>query len=68
MSNLDDMHENGVHDYLKFVKFGYGRAHRPRVQGHSRRLDGAAARPSSWSSSYDPVKPATCGAGSTTSA
>jgi N-acetyl sugar amidotransferase len=25
MSNLDDMHENGVHDYLKFVKFGYGR-------------------------------------------
>jgi len=26
MSNLDDMHENGIHDYLKFVKFGYGRA------------------------------------------
>jgi N-acetyl sugar amidotransferase len=25
-SNLDDMHENGVHDYLKYVKFGYGRA------------------------------------------
>lgn len=24
-SNLDDMHENGVHDYLKWVKFGYGR-------------------------------------------
>jgi N-acetyl sugar amidotransferase len=24
-SNLDDMHENGVHDYLKFVKVGYGR-------------------------------------------
>lgn len=24
-SNLDDMHENGVHDYLKFIKFGYGR-------------------------------------------
>jgi len=24
-SNLDDMHENGAHDYLKFVKFGYGR-------------------------------------------
>ena len=22
---LDDMHENGVHDYLKFIKFGYGR-------------------------------------------
>jgi N-acetyl sugar amidotransferase len=26
MSNLDDMHENGIHDYLKFIKFGYGRA------------------------------------------
>lgn len=25
ISNLDDMHENGVHDYLKYVKFGYGR-------------------------------------------
>jgi N-acetyl sugar amidotransferase len=25
ISNLDDMHENGIHDYLKFVKFGYGR-------------------------------------------
>jgi N-acetyl sugar amidotransferase len=26
MSNLDDRYENGVHDFLKFVKFGYGRA------------------------------------------
>lgn len=25
ISNLDDMHENGAHDYLKFVKLGYGR-------------------------------------------
>ena len=25
-SNLDDRYENGVHDLLKFVKFGYGRA------------------------------------------
>ncbi|PJE81443.1 N-acetyl sugar amidotransferase [Candidatus Pacearchaeota archaeon CG10_big_fil_rev_8_21_14_0_10_32_42] len=25
-SNLDDMHENGMHDYLKYIKFGYGRA------------------------------------------
>lgn len=25
MSNLDDMHENGIHDYLRFIKFGYGR-------------------------------------------
>lgn len=26
ISNLDDRYENGLHDYLKFVKFGYGRA------------------------------------------
>ena len=26
MSNLDDMHENGIHDYMKWIKFGYGRA------------------------------------------
>lgn len=26
ISNVDDMHENGIHDYMKFVKFGYGRA------------------------------------------
>jgi hypothetical protein len=26
ISNVDDMFENGVHDYLKFVKLGYGRA------------------------------------------
>jgi len=25
MSNLDDMHENGIHDYMKWIKFGYGR-------------------------------------------
>ena len=25
-SNLDDRHENGAHDYLKYIKFGYGRA------------------------------------------
>lgn len=25
-SNVDDIHENGVHDYMKFIKFGYGRA------------------------------------------
>ena len=25
-SNLDDMYENGVHDYMKYIKFGYGRA------------------------------------------
>lgn len=26
MSNLDDRYENGAHDYMKYVKFGYGRA------------------------------------------
>jgi N-acetyl sugar amidotransferase len=26
ISNLDDRYENGVHDLLKFVKFGYGRS------------------------------------------
>ena len=25
-SNLDDMHENGLHDYLKWIMLGYGRA------------------------------------------
>jgi N-acetyl sugar amidotransferase len=25
ISNVDDMHENGVHDYMKWIKFGYGR-------------------------------------------
>lgn len=25
ISNLDDIHENGVHDYMKYIKFGYGR-------------------------------------------
>ncbi len=26
ISNLDDRYENGAHDLLKFIKFGYGRA------------------------------------------
>ena len=25
-SNLDDRYENGIHDFMKYVKFGYGRA------------------------------------------
>lgn len=25
-SNLNDIHDDGIHDYMKFVKFGYGRA------------------------------------------
>ena len=24
-SNLNDVHDNGIHDYMKFIKFGYGR-------------------------------------------
>ena len=24
-SNVDDIHENGIKDYMKFIKFGYGR-------------------------------------------
>jgi hypothetical protein len=24
-SNLDDRYENGAHDYMKWIKFGYGR-------------------------------------------
>ena len=24
-SNIDDRYENGVHDLMKFIKFGYGR-------------------------------------------
>ena len=26
MSNLDDRYENGIHDLMKYIKFGYGRA------------------------------------------
>ncbi len=25
-SNINDVHDNGIHDYMKYVKFGYGRA------------------------------------------
>ncbi len=25
-SNLNNVHDNGLHDYMKFIKFGYGRA------------------------------------------
>ena len=56
MSNLDDMHENGVHDYLKYVKFGYGRATdhackdvRAGLMTRARALELVAQ--------YDPVKP-----------
>jgi N-acetyl sugar amidotransferase len=56
MSNLDDMHENGVHDYMKFIKFGYGRAtdHASKDirSGYMTREEGVA-----MVRKYDHVKP-----------
>jgi imidazoleglycerol phosphate synthase cyclase subunit len=56
MSNLDDMHENGVHDYLKYIKFGYGRATdhackdiRAGLMGRGQAVE--------LINRYDPVKP-----------
>jgi imidazoleglycerol phosphate synthase cyclase subunit len=56
MSNLDDMHENGAHDYLKFIKFGYGRCTdhtckdiRAGLMSRAQAIDLVAK--------YDPVKP-----------
>jgi imidazoleglycerol phosphate synthase cyclase subunit len=56
MSNLDDMHENGAHDYLKYIKFGYGRATdhackdiRAGLMGRGQAIDVV--------NRYDPVKP-----------
>ena len=55
-SNLDDMHENGVHDYLKYIKFGYGRAsdHASKDirRGHMTREQGIE-----MVKKYDHVKP-----------
>jgi N-acetyl sugar amidotransferase len=56
MSNLDDMHENGAHDYLKYVKFGYGRgtdhACKDIRAGKLTREEGVE-----MVRRYDPVKP-----------
>jgi imidazoleglycerol phosphate synthase cyclase subunit len=56
ISNLDDMHENGVHDYLKYIKFGYGRATdhtckdiRAGVMTRARAIE--------LVNHYDPIKP-----------
>ena len=56
MSNLDDMHENGAHDYLKYIKFGYGRATdhackdiRAGLMSRSHAID--------LVNHYDPIKP-----------
>ena len=47
MSNLDDRYENGIHDLMKFVKFGYGRgsdhASKDIRAGHMIRADGIEA-------------------------
>lgn len=56
MSNLDDMHENGIHDYLKFIKFGYGRgtdhASKDIRSGYLSRVEGVQKV-----LQYDHVKP-----------
>ena len=43
-SNLDDRYENGIHDLLKFIKFGYGRssdhASKDIRDGHISRTEG----------------------------
>lgn len=56
MSNLDDIHENGVHDYLKYIKFGYG-----RCTDHASKdiRAGLLSRESAIEliRHYDPVKP-----------
>lgn len=56
MSNLDDMHENGVHDYLKYVKFGYGRATDHTCKDIRAGLM-SRGQAISLVNSYDPVKP-----------
>ena len=58
ISNLDDMHENGIHDYLKFIKFGYG-----RCSDHASKdiRMGLMTRPEAVEKvrQYDSVKPTT---------
>ena len=36
VSNLDDRYENGIHDLLKFIKFGYGRGTDPRIKRYKK--------------------------------
>jgi len=56
MSNLDDIHENGVHDYMKWIKLGYG-----RCTDHATKdiRAGLLAREEAIKlvQKYDPVKP-----------
>lgn len=55
-SNLDDIHENGIHDYLKYIKFGYGRctdhASKDIRAGKISRAEGLCLV-----EKHDPVKP-----------
>ena len=56
MSNLDDRYENGIHDYLKYIKFGYGRGtdHSAKDirRGYMSRVEGIE-----MVKKYDHVKP-----------
>ncbi len=56
ISNLDDMHENGIHDYMKFIKIGYGRgtdhANYEIREGRMTREEGIIMQ-----KKYDHVKP-----------
>lgn len=56
MSNLDDMHENGIHDWLKFCKLGYGRGsdHSCKDVRQGRMTRETAVE---MVKKYDPVKP-----------
>lgn len=55
-SNLDDMHENGAHDYLKFVKFGYGRC-TDHASKDIRAGNMSRARGIELVHHHDPIKP-----------
>jgi imidazoleglycerol phosphate synthase cyclase subunit len=56
MSNLDDIHENGIHDYLKYIKFGYGRCtdHASKDVRNKQLSRGQAI---DLVKQYDPIKP-----------
>jgi hypothetical protein len=50
------MHENGAHDYLKFIKFGYGRATDHACKDVRAGLM-TRARAIELVNHYDPIKP-----------
>ena len=53
---LDDVHANGVHDYLKYLKFGYGRA-TDDASTDIRHGRMTRDRASSWCMKHDPKRP-----------